>query len=79
MFVCPQGGGGGQWSVRWGRGGGQVQPTGGGSGPAVGGGGGQPRQDNIGSTWYTAGGMPLAFKQEDFLVRNGFVRCLPRS
>ena len=30
--------------------------------------GGSARQDNIGSTCYTAGGMPLAFMQEDFLV-----------
>ena len=30
--------------------------------------GGYPGQDNIGSTCYTAGGMPLAFTQEDFLV-----------
>ena len=54
------------------------QPPGGGSGPAAGGGvshwggqpagGGQPRQDNIGSTCYMAGGMSLAFTQEDFLV-----------
>ena len=55
-------------------GGGVSQPTqqgGGGSGPADGGGGGvQPRQDNIGSTCYTAGGMPLAFTQEDFFVLN---------
>ena len=27
-----------------------------------------PRQISIGSTCYTAGGMPLAFTQEDFLV-----------
>ena len=33
-------------------------------------GGGYPGQDNIGSTCYTAGGMPLAFTQEDFLVGN---------
>ena len=30
--------------------------------------GGYPGQDNIGSNCYTAGGMPLAFTQEDFLV-----------
>ena len=30
--------------------------------------GGVPSLDNIGSTCYTAGGMPLAFTQEDFLV-----------
>ena len=30
--------------------------------------GGDPGQDNIGSTCYTAGGMPLAFTQEDFLI-----------
>ena len=30
--------------------------------------GGYPGQDNIGSTCYTAGGMPFAFTQEDFLV-----------
>ena len=35
-------------------------------------GGGQPRQDNIGSTCYMAGGMPLAFTQEDFLVQMKF-------
>ena len=27
-----------------------------------------PRQSNIASTCYSAGGMPLAFTQEDFLV-----------
>ena len=31
-------------------------------------GGGYPGQDNIGSTCYMTGGMPLAFTQEDFLV-----------
>ena len=31
-------------------------------------GGGVPGQDNRRSTHYTAGGMPLAFTQEDFLV-----------
>ena len=30
--------------------------------------GGVPSKDNIGSICYTAGGMPLAFTQEDFLV-----------
>ena len=30
--------------------------------------GGVPRQDNRRSTQYTAGSMPLAFTQEDFLV-----------
>ena len=30
--------------------------------------GGYPVRINIGSTWYMAGGMPLAFTQEDFLV-----------
>ena len=34
--------------------------------------GGVPSQDNIGSTCYMAGSMPLAFTQEDFLV---FVVC----
>ena len=33
------------------------------------GGGGVPGQDNRRSTHYTAGGMPLAFTQEDFLVK----------
>ena len=51
-------------------GGGQVQ---GGSQPL---GGGQPRQDNIGSTCYMAGGMPLAFTQEDFLVLFDFIRTV---
>ena len=72
-------GGGQPGGVRSGRGGsargGQVwlggvrsgwggQPGGG----QVGGEGGQPRYDNSRSYCYAAGGMPLAFTQEDFLV-----------
>ena len=76
--------GGGVRSVsQWGRGQGS-QPMGGGSGQSANrggggvrsvsrpGGGGQPRYDNRMSTHYTAGGMPLAFTQEDFLVKNQF-------
>ena len=59
--ICLSTGGG----VRSGRGG-VSGLAGGGSGPA--GGGGQPRYDNSRSHCYTAGGMPLAFTQEDFLV-----------
>ena len=44
-----------------GGGGGQVSPAGGGGGSA------KIGQQNE-STHYTAGGMPLAFTQEDFLV-----------
>ena len=36
--------------------------------PSPGGEGGVPRYDNRRSTHYTAGGMPLVFTQEDFLV-----------
>ena len=57
--------------------GGQIQLTGGGGVRSSRGGGGQPRQDNIGSICYTAGGMPLAFTQEDFLYINfSFIVCL---
>ena len=37
-----------------------------------GGGGGTPNQNSIACTCYVAGGMPLAFTQEDFLVLNLF-------
>ena len=61
--------GGGQ-RVRSSRGG--SGPAGGGSGPAGGGGGPAGQLGGV-SQWgggghYTAGGMPLAFTQEDFLV-----------
>ena len=51
----PAGGGGSTW-------------LGGGTLPGPAGVGEYPGQDNIGSTCYTAGDMPLAFTQEDFLV-----------
>ena len=79
--VSPAGGGG--QSSR--QGGGSVQPAGGGGGsvqpaggvsPASGGGGvrqgGGVSQDR---TYYTVGGMPLAFTQEDFLVSRYIHKC----
>ena len=88
--VCPStnlsvhgGGESGQRSIQ--LGGGQVQPAGGGSGPAGRGGGGQVKgQSSQGGGGQVqsagggevsilcplAGGMPLAFTQEDFLVVN---------
>ena len=69
-----RGGGGGVRSSRQGGGGsgpagggGQVQPGGGGVRSSWGR-GGQPRYDNRRSYCYAAGGMPLAFTQEDFLI-----------
>ena len=57
---------GGRGSARGGGG----QPGGGGqSGGSAR--GGQPRYNNRMSTHYMAGGMPLAFTQEDFLVTIG--------
>ena len=65
--------GGGVRSVQLGGGGGQVQPAGGGSGPAAGGqvqpgGGSGPAGGGVSILRPLAGGMPLAFTQEDFLV-----------
>ena len=55
----------GGYPVRYPPGGVRVPPRGGGGSSHV---GGVPGQDNRRSTHYTAGGMPLAFTQEDFLV-----------
>ena len=72
--ICLSTGGGAQ--VSWQGGGDQVQPVGGGqvsqpmgggvSGPA--GGGGVSQQGGVSILHPLAGGMPLAFTQEDFLV-----------
>ena len=51
------------------RGGGPGTPPGGVPSQVPPLGGGVPGQDNRRSTHYTAGGMPLAFTQEDFLVK----------
>ena len=42
-------------------------------------GGGVPGRDNRRSTHYTAGSMPLAFTQEDFLVSISFAQNLPEN
>ena len=56
-----------------GRGGTPSQVQVGGGYPIPGpGGGGVPRQSSTASTCYAAGGVPLAFTQEDFLVHNIF-------
>ena len=68
--------GGGGLSSQWGEGGGQSSQWGGSVQPAGGGGGVSPasrggaRQGGVSQdrNYYTAGGMPLAFTQEDFLV-----------
>ena len=49
-----------------------VTHLGGGGGGHSAWGGGVPSEDNRMSTHYTAGGMPLAFTQEDFLVLRFF-------
>ena len=76
--VNPAGGGGGSGQRSIQPGGGQVQPAGGGSGPAGRGwgGGSVPGRGGVRSCQRggvsilrpLAGGMPLAFTQEDFLV-----------
>ena len=84
LFVCPHLGGrsgpadgGGQVQPTGGggqvqpKGGGQVQPTGGGgvrSSRLGGGGQVQPAGGGVSILRPLAGGMPLAFTQEDFLV-----------
>ena len=61
--VSPARGGGGSVQSSWG--GGQSSL---GEGGQLGGGSAKIGQQNRISTHYTAGGMPLAFPQEDFLV-----------
>ena len=53
---------------------GTKSPPGPKTGYAPGPGTGYPPPPSIASTWYAAGGMPLAFTQEDFLVINWGVR-----